>query len=240
MCGRYTLLTDAQQLAAEFGLAEAVAFVQRYNIAPTQEVPVVRILQDAAGQEMAVIRQQEPGGERRLDVLRWGLVPHWSRDPKPVFRMINARAETVATQPAFRDAFRRRRCIVPASGFFEWQRLMKDGKEVKLPHYIRRRDGRPLALAGLWDRWQGADGVVVESFTIVTCEANELVRSLHDRMPVILDRADYGLWLDPASRPEDLLGLLRPCPAEWLMEGRVNPVVNNPRNDVPDCISDLP
>jgi putative SOS response-associated peptidase YedK len=238
VCGRYTLLAQADELATEFNLSEAPAFTPRYNIAPTQEVPVIR-LGGAAPPRMAVVRQSETGGGRRLDILRWGLIPHWAKDAKFGYRTINARAETVATQPAFRDAFRKRRCLVPANGFYEWRRLLEGGKEVKQPHYIRRRDGRPLALAGLWDRWVAPDGETIESFTIITTEANDLVRPLHNRMPVILRPEDYEAWLNPETRLEQLGALLRPCPADWLIEGEVSRQVNNPRNDDPRCIAEL-
>lgn len=240
MCGRYTLLADAQALAAEFGIAEsaeeAALLAPRYNIAPSQGAPVVRRYGPAPARSMAVVRQPETGAARRLDVLRWGLIPHWAKDPKIGYRTINARAETVATQPAFRDAFRKRRCIVPTNGFYEWQKTTRSGREEKQPHYIRRGDGRPMGLAGLWDRWAGPDGETIESFTIITTEANEVVRAYHDRMPVILRREDYDAWLDPATKVEALQTLLRPCPAGWLTVSPVSRRVNNPRNDDPACL----
>jgi putative SOS response-associated peptidase YedK len=246
MCGRYTLLAEANQLAAEFGIADVSPLEPRYNIAPTQDVPVVRLEGGpalhgvSAPSSMAVVRKSETGSGRRLDVLRWGLIPHWAKDSSFAYRTINARAETVATQPAFRDAFRKRRCIVPANGFFEWQKRMVGGKEVKQPHYIRRRDGRPMGLAGLWERWEGPDGTVIESFTIITTEANELVGTLHNRMPVILRPEDFDTWLSPASRPEDLKSLLVPCPPSWLEASPVSRHVNNPRNDDSGCIDEAP
>ena len=147
----------------------------RYNIAPTQDAPVVRQTKDA--------------DEREMDMLRWGLVPSWSQGPDSGYSMINARAETVATKPAFRSAFRFRRCLVPADGFYEWRKVA--GR--KQPYRITVKDGEPFAFAGLWEHWTGPDGYVVQSFTIVVTEANELLRPIHDRMPVILDPADYGL-----------------------------------------------
>lgn len=236
MCGRYTLLAEANQLAQEFGVGDVAPLEPRYNVAPSQVVPVIRVGSFVPESDMAVVRQAGAGGARRLDVLRWGLIPHWAKDPKIAFRTINARAETVATQPAFRDAFRARRCIVPASGFYEWRRLMKDGKEVKQPLYIRRGDGRLLALAGLWERWEGPGGEVVESFTIITTEANAFIREFHDRMPVILRPEDYDLWLNPASKPEQLKPLLTPCPPDWLVASPVSQRVNSTRNDDPGCL----
>jgi putative SOS response-associated peptidase YedK len=239
MCGRYTLLAEANQLAEEFQVGNVVALEPRYNIAPTQNVPVVRLVGIAAPSSMAVVRKAETGGARRLDILRWGLIPSWAKDAKFGYRTINARAETVATQPAFRDAFRKRRCIVPANGFFEWQKSMASGKEVKQPYYIRRRDGRPMGLAGLWDHWEGPDGTIIESFTIITTEANELVLTLHTRMPVILHPEDYDAWLDPGTETEQLQSLLAPCPPEWLIATPVSKQVNNTRNDDPGCIDEV-
>jgi putative SOS response-associated peptidase YedK len=239
MCGRYTLVEEVNVLAKEFDLGEAGAFVRRYNISPTQEVPVIRLHDTEAPVSMAVIRDSESTATRSLDILKWGLIPHWAKDSKIAYSTINARAETVATQPTFRDAFRKRRCIVPASGFYEWQTAIVDGKEAKQPQYIRRADGKPLALAGLWDRWRGPDGTVIESFTIITTEANEFIRGYHDRMPVILRRVDYALWLNPASTPEDLLALLVPCDPHVLIATQVSRRVNSPKNDDPSCIQDV-
>jgi putative SOS response-associated peptidase YedK len=239
MCGRYTLLAEANQLAEEFQVSDVTPLEPRYNIAPTQSVPVVRFHGVAPPLSMAVIRQADTGNARRLDILRWGLIPRWAKDTKIGYRTINARAETVATQPAFRDAFRKRRCIVPASGFFEWQKSMKGGKEVKQPLYIRRPDGRPIGLAGLWERWEGPDGTVIESFTIITTDANDFVRPFHNRMPVILRPDDYDTWLNPESKPDELKALLKPCPPDWLIVTPVSKQVSNPRNDDPSCIEEM-
>jgi putative SOS response-associated peptidase YedK len=225
MCGRYTLVTDPRDLADEFELPEVVEFPRRYNIAPSQNAPIVR--------------RAEEGGARRLDLLRWGLVPHWAKDLKFGYRTINARAETVATQPAYRSAFRRRRCLVPASGFYEWQKSVKAGKEVKQPYYVHRRDDRPMALAGLWDSWSGPDGAAVETFTIVTTDANEMMSPLHNRMPVILGSEDYDAWLALDAGVDRLQSLLRPSPCEWLAATAVSREVNNPRNDGPGCVAPL-
>lgn len=240
MCGRYTLTAEASELVDEFDLADVSDLVPRYNIAPSQSAPIVRVHGLTAGGGLGVVRLDASGSVRQLDVLRWGLIPSWAKDAKIGFSTINARAETIATQPAFRDAFRQRRCIIPASGFYEWQKAIVDGKEVKLPHYIRRRDGRLLAIAGLWERWTDPQGKIIETFTVITTSANDLIRPLHDRMPVILRREDCRIWLDPATPPTTLHTLLAPCPAEWLFATPVSRAVNNPRNDSPACIEGTP
>ena len=221
MCGRFTLLPSDEDLVRFFGLDEAAALVPRYNIAPTQDVAVVRIPPDVAP------------GRRRLDLLRWGLIPSWAKDPSVGNRMINARSETAATKPSFRSAFRRRRCLLPASGFFEWRKEAA-GKQ---PYYILRKDEGLLAFAGLWERWISKDGEVVESCTILTTEANQTLRPLHDRMPVILDPEDFDLWLDPNTSGDPRLhALQRPYAEDALKLRRVSKVVGNARNDVPACI----
>lgn len=256
MCGRYTLTTEISALADEFGLTESQALAPRDNIAPTQVAPVVRLnpAGDAAsrgpaaghragdadaarqtgvfqaGSGMAVVRQDGSDGARRLDVLRWGLIPRWSKTGVMDYSTFNARAETVATQPTYREAFKQRRCIVPATGFYEWQKSPDAPKsKKKQPYHIRRADGRPLALAGLWERWESADGEVIESFTIITTTPNAFMRELHDRMPVILAREDYDTWLSSDSTPEQLQALLRPCPSEWLTASPVGPPPQGPR-----------
>lgn len=187
MCGRYSLFAEPEELARIFHLsleevARVFTFGPRYNIAPTDPVLAVRCGPDAAREPVAV---------------RWGLVPHWARDSEFGARTINARAETVATKPAFRDPFRYRRCLIPASGFFEWKKS-PGGKQ---PYFFRLRDGGTLAFAGLWDKWEGSPGAVVESCAIVTTRPNSLTRAIHDRMPVILRPEDHDDWL--ASRPLD-------------------------------------
>lgn len=223
MCGRFTLGAPAQTLADIFEIAETPELPPRFNIAPTEAV--------------AAVRRPEADAGRELALLRWGLVPVWAKDPNVGSRMINARAETVATSGAFRRAFRSRRCLVPADGFYEWQRLERR----KQPFYICMRDGLPFAFAGLWEHWEGPEGKVIESCTLITTEPNDLVRPVHDRMPVILDPADYELWLDPAVRePEMLQPLLRPYDAAKMVTYPVSTLVNNPANDDPECITPLP
>jgi putative SOS response-associated peptidase YedK len=217
MCGRFLLFSDASSLASHFDLAGLPELAPRYNIAPTQPV--------------AAVRAGEAG--RELVRLRWGLVPPWSRDMTQA--PINARAETAAEKPMFRAALRKRRCLVPASGFYEWLALA--GQKQKQPYCFRPREERPWAFAGLWERWQGPDGPV-ESCAIRTTEANELVRSVHDRMPVIVPQRHFGAWLDPlAQDAAELLPLLRPYPADAMRAYTVGPLVSNPRNDVPECLA---
>jgi putative SOS response-associated peptidase YedK len=218
MCGRYMLTTPVEALRQLFMFEQRPNLMSRYNIAPTQDVPVVRLTRDGTGCE--------------LIMARWGLVPFWADDLKIGNRLINARRETVRTMRAFREAYQRRRCLVPADGFFEWR---KEGK-TRQPLLIRRTDRAPFAFAGLWERWKNpADGgAVVRSCTIITCPANELVAPIHDRMPVILASEDHGRWLDPAGI--DAHRLLAPCPAAWLESFPVNPRLNDPRQDDADCI----
>jgi putative SOS response-associated peptidase YedK len=222
MCGRYSLDATPEELAQVFNLSlEDVErlFEPRYNIAPTDKV--------------LAVRQQRAGRQREPVLLRWGLIPHWARDRDWGGRTINARAETVETKPAFRDPFRERRCLVVATGFYEWQKSA--GR--KQPYLIRRHDRKPLAFAGLWDRWQGPTDEVVESCTIVTTDANGIVRPIHDRMPVILQPADYDRWLDSATRDtQQLRHLLEPVPDEVLTAHPVSSLVNKPANDVPECV----
>jgi putative SOS response-associated peptidase YedK len=179
------------------------------------------------------VRRTRDGAGRELILVRWDLVPHWADDVSIGNRLINARAEAVERTPAFREAYRRRRSLVPANGFFEWR---KEGKR-RQPLLVRRKDGAPFAFAGLWERWRQPDGQVLRSCTIITCPPNELVAPVHDRMPVILGPADVERWLDPeaANRRE----LLKPCPAEWLEAVPVGPRVNSPDNDDPECITPL-
>lgn len=222
MCGRYTLTSPSEQLAAVFEFSETrLEWTPRYNIAPTQPAPVVRAVE---------------AGDRRLDLLRWGLIPAWADDPAVGSRLINARSETAADRPAFRAALRRRRCLVPATGFYEWQRA---GKR-KQPHHICMRDGRVFALGGLWERWEGPEGEQIESYTILTAEANKLVRPLHNRMPVVIAPDQYALWLDPVCQDAaKLQSLLRPCPPDEMVAYAVGTRVNSPANDDPSCIEPL-
>lgn len=216
MCARYTLKTPPEAVAALFDLPSVPELTARYNVAPTQNVAAVR----------------EPHGSREFARLRWGLVPSWADDLKIGHRLLNARAETVASKPAFRAAFRKRRCLLPADGYYEWKAVGR----AKQPYWFRLSDGGLFAFAGLWERWE-RDGQVVESCSLITTEGNELARQIHDRMPVLLDRTTWDVWLDPEVADADALGeLLRPYPAEKMRVDPVNPIVNNPRHDSPACI----
>jgi putative SOS response-associated peptidase YedK len=214
VCGRFTLTAPAA-LADHFGLANLSCLKPRYNVAPTQPIAALRV----------------GGGVRALALLRWGLVPPWAADLRDAARLINARAETVADKPAFRAAYRQRRCLVLADGFYEWQPL---GKR-RQPFHFRRRDGQPFAFAGLWERWQPLVGEPVETCAILTTTANPLVRPVHERMPVILAAADHDEWLDPARA--DPRHLLTPYPAEEMTAVAVSPWVGNPRNDDLRCLA---
>lgn len=222
MCGRFTLISDATIIAEIFQLLEVPDLDPRYNIAPTQFAPVVRFDSRGAG--------------RRVDALRWGLIPSWAEDPAIGSRMINARAETVATKPSFRSAFRRQRCLVVTDGYYEWQKLER-GKQ---PYYIRMVDEQPFAFAGLWERRQGADADPIESFTIITTQPNDRMSAIHDRMPVILDRTDYATWLDPSEDNMDRLqSLLCPYASERMTAYKVSTQVNKPANDSAECVQRL-
>jgi putative SOS response-associated peptidase YedK len=222
MCGRFTLTAVRETLKQVFPLFDLADLAPRYNIAPTQLVLAVRLTPGEDAQELAE--------------LRWGLVPSWADDPKIGNRMINARAETAASLPAFRSAFRRRRCLVAADGFYEWQKL---DKRTKQPYYFRLAGGRPFAFAGLWEHWE-KDGEVIDSCTLLTTQANELVKPVHERMPVMLAPADFERWLDPRRQTyDDLEALLRPFPAEQMTAYAVGSHVNNSRHDDAECIAPL-
>lgn len=218
MCGRYALKTSVPEIARILGAESNADFAPSYNVAPTRMVPVCR-------------ETGEHG--RELSLLRWGLVPHWAKEINDRYRMINARAETVDKKPAFRTPFRKRRCLVPADGYFEW----KAGGERKQPYFIHQQDGAPIFLAGLWDRWEKGEDGPLDSFSIVTTSASDHVASVHDRMPVILNENEREVWLDPELEDADeLLPLLRPLPGRNLELTPVSTFVNNPRNDDPRCV----
>ena len=219
MCGRYSLGATAAALAQQFGLTSSSDWTPRYNIAPTQEV-------------LAVLASLEGEG-RTGRSLRWGLIPRWAKESGIGSRLINARAETAADKPAFREAFRLRRCLVPADAFFEWE--VRDRR--KQPWCIRMRDGYPFAFAGLWERWTDPGGGTVDTCAILTTAPNPLVGRFHSRMPVILAAGDYGRWLDPRSKnPEALRPLLAPFPSDRMTAYPVGSLVNNPAHDSPECL----
>jgi putative SOS response-associated peptidase YedK len=252
MCGRFTLRTPASVVAEQFALFAMPPFAARFNIAPTQNVPVVRLTPGAMGSLLPLSDSRSQHGAdqnptpqgrasrpwhptlgRECVLLRWGLIPGWAKDPAIGARLINARAETVAEKPAFRAAFRRRRCLVLADGFYEWQKSAKR----KQPFFFHLRDDRPFAFAGLWESWEGGDNSHLETCTILTTEPNDLVATVHDRMPVILAPDAHDAWLDPAvEQPDRLTPLLRPYPAEAMDAYPVGPLVNSPTHDGPGCI----
>lgn len=223
MCGRYVLTTPGEVLAQIFDTApppEEIleAVVPRYNIAPTQQVPIVR---------------SAATGERELALAQWGLVPHWAKDPAIGNKLINARAETAAEKPSFRDAMKRRRCLIPADGFYEWQKLGK-GKQ---PWLLRMKDARPFAFAGLWSQWKTPQGgATLETCAILTTTPNELTATVHDRMPVILPETTWSRWLDEAAQGTPFLELLVSFPAEQMEALPVSKRVNSPANEGPDLI----
>ena len=224
MCGRFTLRTPASAVARQFGLLEAPPLEPRFNVAPSQSVLAVRMT------------LQGGSPRRELVWLRWGLMPGWAKDPALGNRLINARAETAAAKPAFRAAFRHRRCLVPADGFYEWQHA---GVQ-KQPYFFHFQNHGPFGLAGLWESWPGPDGPAVQTFTILTTMANNLVRPIHDRMPVIIAPADYPLWLDPAvEEPARLARLLAPYPEGEMAVYPVSSRINRPGNEDPRCVEPL-
>jgi putative SOS response-associated peptidase YedK len=219
MCGRFTQTATTAIIAEQFGVTAPSHLQPRYNIAPSQPIAVIRIEPDRT--------------TRTLVMLRWGLIPSWAKDPKIGNQCINAKAETVAEKPSFRAAFKKRRCLVVATGFYEWQ---VQGR-TKQPMWIGLQSQRPFALAGLWEQWTPADGEPLETCSIITTEPNGFMAKIHNRMPVILAPASYDQWLDPTFQHiEPLKALLRPYLGEELMAYPVSTLVNNPRHDVPQCL----
>jgi putative SOS response-associated peptidase YedK len=220
MCCRYQLSQEHyRRLLAELGIEAPAELVSRYNIAPGSSVPVVRTATNGAAPEVGS--------------LRWGLTPAWAKADEPAARLVNARAETLEAKPSFRDALRRRRCVLPASGFFEWEVLGR----TRLPWLFRWRDESPFGLAGLWDSWRSPAGEVVESCAVVTLAPNDLMRPIHHRMPVMLTPAECRAWLDPrTSAPAGLLSLLRSPAASAMTALRVNSCVNSVQQEGPQCI----
>ena len=215
MCGRYTLKSRADVVAEAFGVSVPDPLPARYNIAPSQPVLAIR---------------KQP--QRELVALRWGLVPFWADDSGIGSRLTNARSETAATKPAFRASFRSRRCLILADGFYEWQAV--DGR--KQPYYIRLKSGEPFGMAGLWDRWVKADAPI-ESCAILTCDANEAMRAIHDRMPVIIPPASFDRWLDAGAH--DVGRLLRPFDADEMTTYPVSTLVNSVRNESEKCVEPM-
>ena len=222
MCGRFTQTQSAESVATTFQLQDVPPLEPRYNIAPTQAIAAVVINPQAA--------------TRQLKWFQWGLIPSWAKDASIGNKLINARAETVEEKPSFRNAFRKRRCLIVTDGFYEWQRQAK----IKQPFYIHRCDRQPFAFAGLWEYWQGSDGSEIESCTILTTEANDLMQPIHHRMPVILQSANYDTWLDPQLQDAaSLKPLLQPYAPPELEAYAISTAVNRPSHDQPDCIQPL-
>ena len=217
MCGRFVLTANPDVIQTAFDLTSIPAqMTPRYNIAPTQPV--------------AVITNDDP---KALTFYRWGLIPSWAKDIKIGNQMINARSESVHEKPAFRSAFKRRRCLIPSDGFYEWR---KEGGD-KIPMFIHLKDREIFAMAGLWESWHSADGSEIRSCTILTTEANSFMQTMHDRMPVILHKDDYEFWLSPEEQPVPALqALLKPFEPDAMAAYPVSKMVNRPNNDVPECI----
>ena len=224
MCGRFARRSTQQVLADWFGveLEDMPWFAPSFNVAPQSTQPVVRVSRDSGGRE--------------LSLMRWGLVPFWAKDAKFGYSTINARAEDAPTKPAYREAFKKRRCLVPADAFYEWKRF--DAK-TKQPYAIALKSGEPYALAGLWESWRPKDGDPLETFTILTTDPNELMQSIHNRMPVILEPQDYDRWLDSANPQTPPVDLLRPFPAEKMRAWPVTDRVGNVRNNDPELLESL-
>lgn len=219
MCGRFTLTVDPAELQDAFpGFSFPAKSAPRYNIAPSQ--PILCLPND---------------GTNQADFFIWGLIPSWAKDPTIGNRMINARAETLAEKPAFRSAYKYHRCLIFADGFFEWQ--ARPGAKSKVPHFIKLKSGDPFAFAGLWEHWESADGSEIQSAAIITTEPNEMMASIHNRMPVILQPNTYSQWLDPAPQsPNRLQNLLVPYPGGDMEAYPVSPLVNSPGNDRSECL----
>ena len=235
MCGRFTLATPASEWAALFRLDEIPDVEPRFNIAPTQDVAVVRAppgLREHTGLHLAPTGSPVP---RELVTIRWGLVPRWAREIGSGQPLINARSETVAEKPSFRDSYRERRCLVVADGFYEWQAAGR----TKQPYWIGLAGERPFGFAGLWDRWKAEDGRAVESCTILTTEANDSLRALHDRMPVIVAPEHFDLWMDPDTIPWELEPLLSPYPEDDIEFHPVTTRVNYVANDDALCMEPM-
>lgn len=224
MCGRFTQRASNAQMAEYFDLLREYDVPPRYNIAPTQRALIIRL---------------DPGGHRVADLLRWGLLPVFAKSRAEGSKMINCRSETAATKPAFRRAFKERRCIVPASGFYEWQEV--EGQKQTQPYYLTLKSGNPAAFAGLWESWHDPenDGERVETFTILTTTATDVIGEVHDRMPITLDREVWPVWLDPDIKDvEALQAMLVPSMEQW-QRWPVSRIVGNVKNDVPECIEPI-
>lgn len=220
MCGRFTITLDADSVREGLDLREMPAdFIPRYNVAPSQPVAVVT-----------------SASERQARWMRWGLIPFWAKDPEIGNKMINARSETLAEKPSFRNAFSKQRCLVLADGFYEWQKPPKPARTQ--PYLFRRAGGEPFAFAGLWEMWRSPEGLDIYSCTIITCDANSVVSPVHPRMPVMLSGESMWAWLD-LNRPSELAALLKPYPADQMVRHPVSTLVNKPDLDIPALVAPL-
>src|ERR1700728_3985747 len=228
MCGRYVILSTPEAIRAMFGYAERPNFPPRYNVAPTQPIPVVRL----------------DNGKRSFALMRWGLIPAWVKDPKTFPLLINARGESVLDKPAFRNAIRRRRCLIPADGFYEWKAGAAGA--AKQPYFVRGKRGSdgtapPLAFAGLWETWTGPNGEEVDTAAIVTTTANQTLAHIHGRMPVFVTKEAFDLWLDCAADDATIAAaLILPAPDALLEAYAVSTSVNRATNDPPDLVAPAP
>ena len=218
MCGRFALKAPPRSIQEHFHLPEAVDLPPRYNIAPSQSV--------------AVVRHMPGNNSPQLNMLHWGLIPYWAKDLKTAYKLVNARGETLNQKPSFRSAFKMRRCLVVADGFYEWKRSGK----IRQPFYVHLKNDSVIGFAGLWESWNGQDGNIIESTTIITTSPNELIREIHVRMPVILHPEQYDTWLLDSTPQHTLQELLASYPADKMVAYRVSSEVNSPQNDSPDCI----
>ena len=217
MCGRYAITTAPEAIRRLFGYVEQPNFPPRYNVAPTQPIPIVRMAD----------------GKRQYALMRWGLIPSWAKDPRSFSLLINARGESVLDKPAFRNAMKRRRCLIPADGFFEWK---NEGK-FRRPFYIRPKSQQPMALAGLWETWTGPNGEEMDTAVIVTTQANRMLSALHDRMPVVVPPEAFDFWLDCDNvDATSATALMTPAPDNALEMHEVSAAVNKAANDTPELI----
>ena len=224
MCGRFARYDDEKDLVERFNFTNpsGILFEKRFNIAPTQTVPVIVLEND----------------NHVIKLMRWGLVPFWAKDSTIGNRLINARAETISEKASFKTPLKKNRCLVPASGFYEWKK--DERTKTKIPIYFRLKNEEPFAFAGIWDDWKKPEGDRLLTFTIITTMSNELMKPIHDRMPVILHRTDESKWLDPELIDLDsLVTLLIPYPSDLMKAYEVSTIVNSPKNDSPQCISQL-
>jgi putative SOS response-associated peptidase YedK len=225
MCGRFTLFSSAEAIAQKFEVDVPADIIPSYNIAPSQTV-------NAIAQFTGELKP-------RLRNFRWGLIPSWAKDPAIGFKVINARSETASEKPSFRSAFKDRRCLIPTNGFYEWQRV-EGSKTKKQPYFFGLKDENIFALAGLWERWESPEGDIIETCTILTTEANDVLRPIHDRMPVILNSENWDMWLDPSfNNMHQLQEILKPYSADAMTSHPVSTLVNSPKNNSLECTAEI-